>query len=491
MVRRFQVAMRQAATQAGDPHHALAASLVDHDWPTDGTWSLDTQHAIAEVLHISIDQVPHAFAVSVPAGSPRSSGTPAPSGTTTTGPTVPTAPPPRPAPPPTPRPSSSSRPTPVPPPRTPTAPVTPAPAPTQEVHGPVSAPDPERPAATPEEIARAHSRELYDQGQQHFAAGEYQQALEAYESSHTIAVAAHLDTAPRVLLAIASMQERLGHTAEALSALNEYLAEVPNAPDAAEVEARITRLEPQIDAMLATPPGRAAPSRSPSRSTGAAPRTPSAPSRTPSSSDTTFSPDDPDVAAMEGTSPSPSGWYRQVGGHRYDVNPDDAQHLAHDLSQYLASAGAHPDEDRIRVFQHAAGIGPDGSYGGVTRSALIFWGVSNPPRALANPSGTYSPPRLADGTSYRPVVVAGVAAPRPDRARARRLASTTNRALVRRPADWMDELHAFQEAAGLPIGTYDGRTYNALVHFGIRRPPTETNGPAHNTPAAAYRPAKG
>lgn len=332
-------------------------------------------------------------------------------------------------------------------------------------------------APSAEDTARAQAHDLYDAAQQRFDAGDFQAALEGYEHAYQVANDAHLDTAARVQLAIASANERLGRTAAAISALEEYLHEAPTASDRSDVQARIDRLQHPVASSSTT--SSSASSASPASSTTASP-----------TSSTTASTASSPISSTASTSSSSDddGWYRQVGSQRYDVHPSDAQHLASDLAQYLSHATAQNyDHDRVRVFQRAAGESPDGNYGGATRAALIFWGVPNPPRAFTTPGTTYSAPRRADGTTHPPVVAtASVGDAGASLTRARTLASMTAKAITRQTQHWQRRLHEFQRAAGLPTGAYDGRTYNALVFFGIRRPPAELVGPAHTAPEAAY-----
>jgi hypothetical protein len=410
------------------------------------------------------------------------------------------------------------------------------------------------------EDARQHSRDLYAQGQDAFNAGNFLGALDAYEASYATAHEAQLPTAPVVLLAIASANERLNHYDEAISSLHQYLTERPDAADRSDVEARIARDQHGGGASSSMSSARSASSAAPS---------------------------------------SASTWTRTIGtgraATRLPVDPDSAAHLAPELASHLAAAGPnHYDHDRVSVFQVAAGIRPDRQYGGTTRAALIFWGVSNPPRAFANPGGTYSAPRSSDGTQHPPIPGSPMPtppapstsaadlplaphpsstspassssstieplpppsasssssaapieplpphppasspstssaadlplAPHPSSSssssssegtpledadehdqssmrtleppplgsvnatQARSRASGAARAIRDRSSGWETSLHNFQTAAGLEAGPYDGRTYNALVFYGIRQPPPETSSPAHGAPEAVYQP---
>jgi hypothetical protein len=83
--------------------------------------------------------------------------------------------------------------------------------------------------------ARARARAAYAEGQRLFEAGDYAGALAQFEAAW-----AAVDTPPPVvLLGIASAEEHLGRTAEAIESLNRYLVVRPDAPDRAAVEERI------------------------------------------------------------------------------------------------------------------------------------------------------------------------------------------------------------------------------------------------------------
>lgn len=51
------------------------------------------------------------------------------------------------------------------------------------------------------------------------------------------------------------------------------------------------------------------------------------------------------------------------------------------------------NRELVGAFQTAAGLTPDRAYGGMTRAALQYYGVANPPQPFTAPrSGTYTPP---------------------------------------------------------------------------------------------------
>lgn len=91
-------------------------------------------------------------------------------------------------------------------------------------------------ATTPTAEQRTRARELYGEGQRQFAAHAYPEALAAFQGAY-----AQVPN-PVVLLGVASAQEQLGQRAEARATLERYLAERADAPDRAEVLARIAAL---------------------------------------------------------------------------------------------------------------------------------------------------------------------------------------------------------------------------------------------------------
>jgi hypothetical protein len=89
---------------------------------------------------------------------------------------------------------------------------------------------------TPTAEQRARARELYGEGQRQFAAHAYTEALAAFEGAY-----AQVPN-PVVLLGVASAQEQLGQRVEARATLERYLRERADAPDRAEISARIAAL---------------------------------------------------------------------------------------------------------------------------------------------------------------------------------------------------------------------------------------------------------
>lgn len=98
------------------------------------------------------------------------------------------------------------------------------------------------------------ARQLYAEAQALFDSGQYAAAESSFRAAY-----AEVPN-PVVLKAVASAQERQGNIAGALETLQQYLREAPaNAPDRAEVEARVRELssQPATVAISSTPPGAA------------------------------------------------------------------------------------------------------------------------------------------------------------------------------------------------------------------------------------------
>lgn len=77
----------------------------------------------------------------------------------------------------------------------------------------------------------------------------------------------------------------------------------------------------------------------------------------------------------------------------YDASKARSQ--AQGIAAHLAAKGPKAyDRNRLAVWQTFAGIRADGTYGGSTRGALVFYGVQNPPRPFVAPYATlpYHPP---------------------------------------------------------------------------------------------------
>ncbi len=83
---------------------------------------------------------------------------------------------------------------------------------------------------------RTRARQLYTEGQAHFTAHEYQQALDAFQGAFREV------PNPVVLLGVASAQEQLGQREQARATLEQYLVLRPDAPDRTSIEQRIAAL---------------------------------------------------------------------------------------------------------------------------------------------------------------------------------------------------------------------------------------------------------
>jgi hypothetical protein len=73
-------------------------------------------------------------------------------------------------------------------------------------------------------------------------------------------------------------------------------------------------------------------------------------------------------------------------------DPLVAKRTAQAVSTNITTRGYSYSRDGLRAWQRAAGLTPDGVYGGGTRGALLFYGAANPPRALFAPTTTVDYP---------------------------------------------------------------------------------------------------
>lgn len=101
----------------------------------------------------------------------------------------------------------------------------------------------------------------------------------------------------------------------------------------------------------------------------------------------------------EGAPPTiPQPDERQSSGYKVTsaYNPTKAREIAPALARHINSRRQNYDHQYVRRFQTAAGIVPSGNYGPLTKSALMFYGVSLPPEHyLRNPTehANYVQPR--------------------------------------------------------------------------------------------------
>lgn len=68
------------------------------------------------------------------------------------------------------------------------------------------------------------------------------------------------------------------------------------------------------------------------------------------------------------------------------INLETARKEAAPLAKHIASKKKNYSRQSVKAFQKHAGLVPDGLYGEITRSALEYFGVSNPPAALFKPA---------------------------------------------------------------------------------------------------------
>lgn len=75
-------------------------------------------------------------------------------------------------------------------------------------------------------------------------------------------------------------------------------------------------------------------------------------------------------------------------------SPAEARRLAPQVARTIRSGGGY--RGSLRRFQSAAGLTVDGAYGPRSRAALRYYGVSDPPPAIANRGGVeeYTPPAI-------------------------------------------------------------------------------------------------
>jgi tetratricopeptide (TPR) repeat protein len=84
---------------------------------------------------------------------------------------------------------------------------------------------------------KERARALYKEGSQHFALGEFTEALQAFKESF------RSSDEPTLLFNIAQCHRQLGDKAQAIQFYRSYLSRVPDAPNAADVHATIDKLE--------------------------------------------------------------------------------------------------------------------------------------------------------------------------------------------------------------------------------------------------------
>lgn len=88
--------------------------------------------------------------------------------------------------------------------------------------------------------ARAEARQHYVEGKSRFGAGDYQGAIQEFETAN------RLSPSPILHFNIGLAYERLGNKSEALRHYRTYLEEMPQAPNRSAVEGQIQRLEAEL-----------------------------------------------------------------------------------------------------------------------------------------------------------------------------------------------------------------------------------------------------
>jgi tetratricopeptide (TPR) repeat protein len=126
------------------------------------------------------------------------------------------------------------------------------PAPTGATAAPPAEPTPAAPTpAAPTPAAKEAARVAYTRGQAAFAQGQYDIARLAFEEAFAAV------PNPIVLLSVAESRAKLGHVREAAASLRRYLELRPDAPDRADIEAKLRGLEntPAFVAVTSVPTG--------------------------------------------------------------------------------------------------------------------------------------------------------------------------------------------------------------------------------------------
>jgi tetratricopeptide (TPR) repeat protein len=125
---------------------------------------------------------------------------------------------------------------------------------------PAAAPAPAKPAEghepTQEEVDAA--KQHFDSGVEFFQRGNYFAARAEFEAAYA------LSRYPQLLYNLGKTAEKLNQTGDAIRYLEQYLAAMPTAPDAAEVRTKLAELRKRPDAAQTAPPLIGAPPAQPS-----------------------------------------------------------------------------------------------------------------------------------------------------------------------------------------------------------------------------------
>jgi hypothetical protein len=126
-----------------------------------------------------------------------------------------------------------------------------------------------------DELGRRH----FESGEAYFKVSDYENALREFAKAY------ELSKRPEILISIATVHERMAHLREAVAALEQYLAAVPEGKDADTMRIRVENLKKRLESAptaAAPPPGPApAPSTAPPPATR--PAAPAASSPAPAS----------------------------------------------------------------------------------------------------------------------------------------------------------------------------------------------------------------
>jgi tetratricopeptide (TPR) repeat protein len=108
---------------------------------------------------------------------------------------------------------------------------------------PVLAAKPQPSSASSAEKAAAdvRARELFQKGDAAYAEGRYEEALSAFQEAYD------LSSRPQLLFNVSNALERLGRYAEAVEALEKYLANTPKARDRDVVQKRLANLKKRVE----------------------------------------------------------------------------------------------------------------------------------------------------------------------------------------------------------------------------------------------------
>ncbi len=111
-----------------------------------------------------------------------------------------------------------------------------------------------------DELGRRH----FESGEAYFKVSDYENALREFTKAY------ELSKRPEILISIATVHERMAHLRDAVAALEQYLAAVPEGKDADTIRIRVENLKKRLEAAPSSAPPAPAPAPAP---TPAAPTT--------------------------------------------------------------------------------------------------------------------------------------------------------------------------------------------------------------------------